>query len=330
MRHGFKLTIMPLLAALIFCGARNARAEAALFLEEPFGTFGHMNPTGHAAVYLSRVCAVSPTVLRRCEPGEPGVVISRYHRVSGYDWIAIPLIPYLYAVDQPDQVPLFANPEMVASLRDNYRRSRLQEVAPDDPGGQTPDGEWTQLIGASYDRRIYTFEIETTEEQDSQLIEKLNSSENRAHFNLLFHNCADFSRGILDTYYPHAVHRSVFTDQGITTPKQIAKSLVSYSQHHSDLQFSCFIIAQVPGTVPRSGPVRGVFESFLKSKKYVLPVAALHPLIAGGMVVAYVTMARCDPRRNFTHKLNCESEPAVIMADLQSNRAAPYVRPYVN
>jgi len=92
-----------------------------VFLEEPFGLFGHMNPTGHAAVYLSRVCAASPTVLRPCEPGESGVVISRYHRVGGYDWIAIPLIPYLYAVDEPQQAPLYVNAEMVAALRDHCR-----------------------------------------------------------------------------------------------------------------------------------------------------------------------------------------------------------------
>ena len=37
--------------------------------------------------------------------------------MGGYDWIAIPLIPYLYAVEQPEQVPLYVNAEMVASLR---------------------------------------------------------------------------------------------------------------------------------------------------------------------------------------------------------------------
>jgi hypothetical protein len=257
--------------------------------------------------------------LRACEPGETGVVISRYHHVGGYDWIAIPLIPYLYAVEQPEQVPLYVNAEMVASLRDNYRRSHLEGVASDAEGGETPDGDWTQLVGAAYDRKIYSFEIETTEAQDARLIEKLNSATNRTHFNLFLYNCADFSRGVINTYYPHATHRSLFADQGITTPKQIAKSLVSYSKSHSDLQFSCFVIAQVPGTLPRSGAVRGVFEAFLK-KKYVLPVAALHPLVASGMAVAYVAMACCDRRRNFASHLDREAEPAAILADLQSNR----------
>ena len=110
-RIGGKLISQPpralLWLALLLAGARVADAAAALFLEEPYGAFGRVNPTGHAAVYLSGVCAASPVLLRRCEPGETGVVISRYHRVGGYDWIAIPLIPYLYAVEGLEQVPLY-------------------------------------------------------------------------------------------------------------------------------------------------------------------------------------------------------------------------------
>lgn len=317
-----KLVNFPVLLGLLLCPASPLPAAAALFLEEPYGAFGHMNPTGHAAVYLSGVCADSPTHLRHCEPGEQGVVISRYYHVGGYDWIAVPIIPYLYAVDRPEQVPLYANADMVTSLRDNYRRTHLEAIAPDAPGGAVPEGDWTQLVGAAYDRTIYSFEIGTTDAQDERLIEKLNAAPNKSHFNLIFHNCADFARGVLNTYYPHATHRSWLADEGITTPKQIAKSLANYSRHHSDLPFWCFEIEQVPGSVPRSGAVRGVFESFLKSKKYVLPVAALHPFVAGGMVVAYVTMACCDKTRNITHHLDRETQPVTVVAELRSNGEA--------
>ena len=307
-----------LLLAVLFSAAETARAGAALLLEEPFGTFGNMNPTGHAAVYLSRVCAASPVKLRRCEPGEPGVVISRYHRIGGYDWIAIPVIPYLFAVDRPDEVPPYVNAETEAALRDSYRRTHLLQMAPDGPGGKTPGGEWVELIGAAYDRKIYSFEIETTAEQDDQLIEKLSSRKNKSHFNLLFHNCADFSRGIINFYQPHAIRRSFFTDAGMTTPKHAAESLVSYSQRHPDLLFSSFVMAQMPGTLPRSRPIRGVLESFLKSKKYAFPVALLHPYIVGSLAVVYLT-SRCDPHRNFTRNLERESQPAAIIAELEAN-----------
>ena len=209
---------------------------------------------------------------------------------------------------------------MVAGLRDQYRRAHLEQIAPDAAGGQTPEGDWIQLVGAAYDRKIYSFEIETSEAQDLRLIEKLNSGRNKTHFNLFLYNCADFSRGILNTYYPHATHRSLFADQGITTPKQVAKSLVSYSKRNPDLRFSCFEIAQVPGTMARSGPVRGVFEAFLK-KKYVLPVAALHPVAAGAMAVAYATMTCFDTRRNYASHLESKSQPMAIVAELQSDGA---------
>src|SRR5271169_2208988 len=99
-----------------------AGASATLLLEEPYGKLGFFTATGHAAVYLSGVCADTPLVLRRCAPGETGIVISRYDGVAGYDWVAIPLIPYLYAVERPEDVPLFADAKMAAFLRDHYRR----------------------------------------------------------------------------------------------------------------------------------------------------------------------------------------------------------------
>jgi hypothetical protein len=269
--------------------------NVAVLLEEPFGTFGAMNPTGHAAIYLSRLCAETPTRLRRCLPGEAGAVISRYHHIAGYDWIAIPLIPYLYAVDQPSQVPAAADSDIVTLLRDGYRRQHLADIIPDGKAGQTPKGEWIQLVGAAYDRRIFAFEVETDEAQDDRLISRLNKRSNRSHFNLLFHNCADFARSVVNTYYPRAVHRSFLADAGITTPKQVGKSMVEFSDRHPELRFSVFVIPQVPGTNSRSTAVHGVYESLLKSKKYVVPLAILHPFLASGMFAAYVVGGRFDP-----------------------------------
>src|SRR5277367_1264960 len=127
---------------LILLFASQANAAAALLLEEPYGKLGAFMAQGHAAIYLSRVCAETPLVLRRCGPGETGVVISRYNGVAGYDWIAIPLTPYFYSVEQTDDIPLFANPKLVAFLRNQYRRKYLKTIAPDGPDGETPEGNW--------------------------------------------------------------------------------------------------------------------------------------------------------------------------------------------
>jgi hypothetical protein len=288
--------LLPWLLSLAV--ASTLHATVALLVEEPYGEFGHMNPTGHAAIYLSDICAESPTQLRPCFPGESGAVISRYEGIHGYDWIAMPLIPYLYAVDWPGEVPAFADEHTVARLRDDYRRAHLEGVIPDGPNGSVPKGEWDQLLGAAYIRRIYVFEIETSGQQDSELIAKLNSQPNRSHFNLLFDNCADFSRRIIDFYYPGALHRSFIADAGISTPKQMAKALVSYNGRHSELELAKFVIPQVPGSLPRSRAVHGILESLVKSKKYSVPLFLLHPWIESSVAVAYVARGRFNPARN--------------------------------
>jgi len=303
------LFVCGLTATLVACVSL-AGASATLLLEEPYGHMGFFTATGHAAVYLSGVCAESPLILRPCAPGETGVVLSRYDAVGGYDWIAIPLIPYLYAVDRPEDVPLFADAKMVASLRDRYRRKYLENVAPDSANGATPGGNWYQLVGSSYDRTIYGFEIETTPEQDEALIHKLNSSPNRSHFHLASNNCADFAKGIINFYYPKTLHRSVIADVGITTPKQIAKMLVKFNAHHPEIPFSRLVISQVPGTMPRSSTPHGVVESFLKSKKYIVPSAIASPIFAGCVFVVYVGTGagRFEPDRD-ARVFNPGSEP---------------------
>ena len=292
--------IFSLLAVMALACASLSAASATLLLEEPYGNLGFFTATGHAAVYLSGVCAQTPLVLRRCAPGETGVVLSRYDGVAGYDWVAIPLIPYLYAVERPEDVPLFADARMVAFLRDHYRRAHLEYLIPDRYDGEVPGGNWYELVGSSYDRTIYGFEIETTAKQDDALIRKLNSSPNVSHFHLVSHNCADFAKGIMNFYFPKSLHRSIVADVGMTTPKQIAKMLARFSDRHPELESSRLIISQVPGGMPRSTAVHGVVESFLKSKKYIVPSAVVSPIFAGCVAAVYVGTGagRFDPSRN--------------------------------
>jgi hypothetical protein len=277
-----------------------AQASATLLLEEPYGKLGFFTATGHAAVYLSGVCAETPVKLRPCQPGELGAVISRYDGVDGYDWLAIPLIPYLYAIDSADDIPLYADPKLVNFLRDQYRRKYLESVAPDAANGTVPAGNWYELVGTSYDRTVYAFEIQTTAAQDAAFIAKYNSSPNRSHFRAVSNNCADFVKDVINFYYPKALHRSVVADIGITTPKQMAKTLIKYSSRHPWLEFSRYVIPQVPGIEARSAPVHGVVESFLKSKKYIVPSAIVSPIFAGCVVSVYVATdaGRFDPSKH--------------------------------
>ncbi len=298
-KTGHAVSTFTLLMLVITC-AGVAHASATLLLEEPYGKLGFFTATGHAAVYLSDICAETPLKLRPCEPGELGAVISRYDGVNGYDWLAIPLIPYLYAVDDAEDIPLYADPRLVNFLRDQYRRKYLEEIAPDAPNRTTPGGNWYELIGTSYDRTVYGFQVATTPAQDAAFIEKYNSSVNRSHFRTVSRNCADFVKDVINFYYPKALHRSVVADVGITTPKQMAKILLKYSARHPEVQLSRYIIPQVPGLEARSEPVHGVVESFLKSKKYIVPSAVVSPIFAGCVVAVYIGTGggRIDPSRH--------------------------------
>jgi hypothetical protein len=315
--------VLGALFVLMLACAGMAHASATLLLEEPYGKLGFFTATGHAAVYLSGVCADNPLVLRRCAPGETGVVLSRYDGVGGYDWVAIPLIPYLYAVERPEDVPLFADAKMTAFLRDRYRRKYLEDIAPDSKNGGSPGGNWYELIGSSYDRTIYGFEIETTPEQDEALIHKLNSSPNESHFRTVSKNCADFAKDILNFYYPKSLHRSVIADVGITTPKQMAKMLTKYAGHHPEIQSSRLVISQVPGSMPRSTVVHGVVESFFKSKKYIVPSAVVSPIFAGCVAAVYVGTGagHFEPDRGaMVFVVGSDPEPPLDREDLRAYR----------
>ncbi len=316
----FSLRILQVVMAILVLtiGARRAQADAALLMEEPYGEFGRFNPTGHSAVYLNHVCAESPVKLRACRPDEYGVVISRYHRIDGFDWIAIPLVPYLYAVDQVREIPLKADAELESRLRDEYRRKQLLQIVPNisEKWGDIPNGDWIQLVGASYDRRIYGFQIKTTAQQDRHLIALFDKRRNLGRFNLFFHNCADFSRDLLNEYYPHAVHRNVLVDFGLTTPKQDARSLTKYAKKHPELPLSTFVVPQVPGSIPRSKPIDGVLESLVKSKKYAAPLVLLSPELVAGMVTMYLIDGRFQPpARDQEVTLPLQTETAAMMPD---------------
>lgn len=287
-----RLLLRGVRLAVLLILAPRAHAQAALLLEQPFGVFGRLNPTGHTAIYLEHVCADTPVHLRPCAAGENGVVISRYHDMGGYDWVAIPLIPYLYAVEDPAKVPAHVDKETVERFRAHYREAVLGPFADRLPKGNAFHDGWVQLIGTAYDRRTYAFRFATTPEQDAALIASLNARPNKSHFNLEYQNCADFDRFILNNYFPHQFHRTVLPDAAMTTPKHIAYQLERYARKHPDqTQLTVVEIPQVPGYRHESTKDRGVDESFILDG-YVIPIAVLNPYLAGGLLVDYLAQGR--------------------------------------
>ena len=285
--HAFALVVVAILG--LICPL--CRAQAALLMEEPYGFFGALNPTGHNAIYFEHICAESPIKLRACHPGELGAVISRYQGIDGYDWIAIPLIPYLYSVENASDVPDHVDRDTVKRLRDRYRETHLDVLGEHLSAGNLVRGGWTQLIGASYERRIYAFRFDTTPEQDDALIARLNSRPNRSHFHLLFNNCADFARVILNIYFPRTFRRSIFPDAGMTTPKQIAYKLARYARKHPETHLAVFEFPQIPGYRRNSHSNKSIAESFVTTA-YAVPITLANPYLFGGLCVDYLVRGR--------------------------------------
>jgi len=219
-----------------------------------------------------------------------GVVISRYQGIDGKDWVAIPLLPYLYSVETASQVPAKVDRSLVDRLRSRYHEVHLLGLG-DVPAGGLTHGGWTELVGASYERRIYAFRFLTTEDQDNALIQQLNSDPNRSQFDLLYENCADFARKILDGYFPGTFTRTIFPDAAVTTPKQNAHRLVRYARKHPELQLTIFEIPQIPGYRHRSSSNKGVDES-LATSLYAIPIFLTNPYVAVGLAVDYLARGR--------------------------------------
>jgi hypothetical protein len=272
-----------------------ARASMALLLEQPYGKLGIIDPTGHSAIYLDHVCAETPLKLRPCRADELGVVLSRYDGIDHYDWLAIPLIPYLYSVQSVEEIPQSVDREDVARLREAYRQEDLETVAADLPDGRAPEGNWYELVGSAFDRTIYGFRVKTTAEQDARIVAAFNDRRNVEKYNL-FRNCADFARVTINIAYPHAIHRNYIGDLGLTSPKSVARGLAHYGRKHPGAGMDVFVIPQVKGELPRSHATEDVTESLLK--RYALPLVVLSPVTTGVVLAAYVGHGRFAMPRN--------------------------------
>ena len=277
--------------ALMILNPKAGSAQAALLIEQPYGFFGLVNPTGHNAVYFERICAETPVLLRRCQPGELGAVLSRYQGISGFDWVAIPLVPYLYSVENISSVQPREDKLMVMRLRSRYHEAHLLGLGDNLSPGNLVKGGWTQLIGTAYERRIYAFRFETTQAQDDTLIAQLNAQSNHSHFDLIVNNCSDFARKLLNFYYPGTFRRALFPDAGVSTPKQLAHKLARYARKHPEINLTVFEIPQIPGSRRLSHSNKDVDES-LATTLYAIPIALANPYLAGALFVDYLVRGR--------------------------------------
>lgn len=281
------LTLVALATAL------PARASMTVLVGEPYGNFGTMLPVGHASLYLDRVCADSPLHLRMCRPDEPmGVVISRYHHLLEYDWMASPVLEYLYAVQSVADVPRFATKESESALREQFRKDYLRTVIPDGMERQKQGDEWYETAGAALDRRLWGYQINTTVAQDEQFVAFMNARANVRRYHVRTENCSTFVAEIVNLYFPEAVRANRVADWGIMTPKQVARSMVAFGASHPEAQLRVLEIPQIPGTLRRSRPTRGISEFFFKTKRYAAVLAVIQPEAVVAALVTYEASGR--------------------------------------
>lgn len=296
-----KKCLFSLVLVLLFIPT-TARADVSLFLLESVGVAGEFTGSGHTAIYFSNICAEGPTRLRLCQPGEQGAVISNYPdfgKISSQEWMAIPVISYLYGVEHERDIPLYANGKVRNFLRENYRKKNLAGIVPDNPDGTMPEGGWRTMLTMAFNRDIYSFNVKTTIEEDAQFLREFNSSTGKGEFNSLTRNCADFARKVINRYFPGAARRDVINDFGITTPKALAKSLTSYATDRPQRLFNITKYSQVSGPIWRSYDNRSFTEKALTSKKYLIPSVVFYPPVFAVFAGAYLTTGRFNVDRTY-------------------------------
>jgi hypothetical protein len=231
--------------------------------------------SGHSAVYFSRICAETPVKLRLCRADEQGSVMSNYTTLGEdqpFEWNIVPLSVYLYGVEDPQNRPLFGSQKIKHALEERYRANFLAGYC-DSPTCRTSNkAEWREMVGATLERSIYIFIVETSVEQDRAFVAEFNARPNQNHFNGVTQNCATFSRRVINTYYPHAARADYLNDFGLITPKAIARSFTHFGERHPEAHLRVLHFAQLPGTIKRSTECRNGTEQLYHSKKLLVPM----------------------------------------------------------
>lgn len=300
-----RVAVLPIFLACLMMALACPRmsADVGVVLNESLDeSMDRITGTGHMAVYFSRICADTPTKLRLCRPGELGSVMSTYINIGEdqpHEWNIVPLNIYLYGVEDSRNRPIFGTYKIKRALEGRYREKYLSGDCTTLVCQTSGKAEWREMVAATLIRGVYIFVVDTSIEQDRQLIAEFNNSPNENHFNGATHNCADFARRIVNTYFPHAASRDVLNDFGMTSPKAVARTFTHYAQRHPELNLRVMHFAQVPGTIRRSSEVRAGTEQLIRSKKLLIPMVAFAYEALPVVAASYVITGRFNPEKEF-------------------------------
>jgi hypothetical protein len=309
--------LFPFVLSVLITGlcCSQAYGDVGAVLNESMDTrVGGITGAGHSSVYFSNICSDSPIRLRLCRPGEQGSVISTYSDLGEdqpFEWNIVPLSVYLYGVENPQNRPIFGSRKIKRALEERYRENFLSDYCASQSCRKNYKAEWREMVGASLSRSIYIFVVATTVEQDRRMIARFNSLPNQNHFSIFTWNCADFTKTVINTYFPNATRRDYINDFGMTTPKAVARSLTNYALRHPTLPFHVLHFAQLPGTIRRSSECHDGTEQLYHSKKLLIPMILFAPHALIGIPASYLVTGRFNPQRVFEEHPTAEANDLV-------------------
>jgi hypothetical protein len=290
-----------LVVSLTCLACSQAYGDVGVVLNESLDTsLARITGSGHSAVYLSNICPETPIKMRLCRPGELGSVVSNYTTLGEdqpYEWNIVPLSMYLYGVEDPQNRPIFGTQKIKRALEERYREKYLSAYCSSKFCQTSNDAEWREMVGATLSRSIHIFVVDTSVEQDLELIKEFNSQPNVNHFNGVTRNCATFTERVVNTYFPHAASADYINDFGITSPKAIARSFTRYAKKHPEAHFRVLHIAQIPGTIKRSSEARAGTEQLYHSKKLLVPMLIFADHELPFVAASYLLTGRFNPER---------------------------------
>jgi hypothetical protein len=309
------LAISPVLW-LLTAACPAASADVGVVLNESLDeNVDRISSTGHSAIYFSRICAESPVKLRLCKPGELGSVMSNYINIGedqSFEWNVVPLSIYLYGVEDPSNRALFGSSKLKHLLEERYRERYLAGLCEGPSCRTSPKAEWREMVAATMIRGVYIFSVSTTLEQDEQFIDAFNDAANRNHFNGVTNNCADFTKRVINTYFPHAAKTDHLNDFGMTSPKAVVRTFTHFALNHPDSQLRVMHFAQQPGTFKRSRTVRSGTEQLFHSGRLMVPMVLASYYALPVVTTSYFTTGRFNTQKEF------ERHAATLDADTSS------------
>jgi hypothetical protein len=301
-----------LLGAAFVCPC--VSADVGVVLEEALDNgASRITASGHSAVYFSNICAESPVKLRLCRYGEQGSVVSVYEDFGenqNYGWNVVPLNIYMYGVADVNQRPLMATEKIKKALEEEYRKKFLAEYC-SELCDSNPKADWRSTVGAAFNRSIYIFVVRTTTEQDLQFIRRMNALPNENHFSSVRRNCANFTKDIVNEYFPHSARADFLNDFGMTSPKAVARSFARFAHRRPDLEYHVIHYAQLPGTYKRSDKNRLGTELTFHAKLFLAPlvplgIISIHETLPF-FFTAYMITGRFNPEHEWEKHASAEA-----------------------